>query len=94
MMEIFCPQLQVNAGAFKVQAHKILDSKLRIMHFWGKPAVRAGFVPLHVMTILARFASLGSETVATAQRSQHAQRGLSASLSPRESDRVIKAWVC
>lgn len=85
MMEIFCPQLQVNAGAFKVQAHKILDSK---------PAVRAGFVPLHVMTILARFASLGSETVATAQRSQHTQRGLSASLSPRESDRVIKAWVC
>lgn len=46
-------ELRVHTGAFKLQADEELDSKPLIMHSGGKPAVRAGFVPLHEMTVLA-----------------------------------------
>lgn len=77
-----------------MQADEKLDSKPLIMHSGGEPAVRAAFVPLHVMTVLASSASAGTEAVATARRSQRTQSGLSTSLKPRASDRVIKAWLC
>lgn len=46
-------KLWVHAGAFKLQAFEELDSEPLIMHSGGEPAVRAGFVLLHVMTALA-----------------------------------------
>lgn len=36
-----------------MQADEELDSESLIMHSGGEPAVRAGFVLLHVMTVLA-----------------------------------------
>lgn len=39
----------MRVGAFKVQADEELDSESLIIHSGGEPAVRAGFVLLHVM---------------------------------------------
>lgn len=47
------PQLWVHAGAFRLQADEELDSEPLIMHSGSEPAVRAGFVTLHVMMVLA-----------------------------------------
>lgn len=43
----------MHAGAFKLQENEELDSEPLIMRSGCVPAVRAGFIPLHIMTVLA-----------------------------------------